>query len=68
MDGTPPTRLSDVRDTLVKRGWLTDSDKDYHRLQMMASNMVKAGQLRRPEQGLYVAANGSTRQEAIPMR
>jgi hypothetical protein len=67
MDGVTPMRLSDVRLMLVKRGWLSDSDKDYHRLQMMASNMVKAGQLKRPEQGLYVTANGS-RQEAIPMR
>src|SRR3989442_1784086 len=35
MDGSTPRRLSDVRETLVKRGWLSESDKDYHRLQMM---------------------------------
>src|SRR5438309_1604939 len=32
IDDTTPRRLSDVRDTMVERGWLSDSDKDYHRL------------------------------------
>jgi hypothetical protein len=56
-------RLSELRDVLVERGWLTNTKNDYHRLQMAASNMVKAAQLKRPEQGLYIQANGAARSQ-----
>jgi len=54
IDGGHGMKLSELRDALVTRGWLTNSKNDYHRLQMTASNMVRAGQLKRPAQGLYM--------------
>src|SRR5947209_7692555 len=48
IDGGHGMKLSELRDALVTRGWLTNSKNDYHRLQMTASNMVRAGQLKRP--------------------
>lgn len=45
--------LSALRAHLVKREWLTPERKDAHRLQMMASDMVKRGQLGRPRKGFY---------------
>jgi hypothetical protein len=47
------TKLAEVRGRLIERGWLTDSKSDAHRLQMMASDMTKRGQLERPSKGWY---------------
>lgn len=46
-------RLRDIGDELVRRGWLGQSERDNHRLQMMASDMKKKDQLERPGYGLY---------------
>jgi hypothetical protein len=53
--------LAALRDDLVRRGWLTSSESDYHRLQMMASAMARKGQLERPTKGRYrlASSNGS---------
>ncbi len=46
-------RLAQLRERLVERGWLTDSDSDAHRLQVTAGLMVRRGTLQRPEKGFY---------------
>ena len=46
-------RLAQLRERLVARGWISNSKSDSHRLQVMASDMVRKGQLLRPETGTY---------------
>ena len=47
-------KLSEIRDAMVDHGWLTQDDPSgAHRVQMVASNMVRRGELVRPEFGYY---------------
>lgn len=60
-------RLPELSADLQERGWLTDSKKDMHRLQMMASTLVKENKLFRPAKGYYQLASGSDApQGALP--
>jgi hypothetical protein len=60
-------RLPELSADLQERGWLTDSKKDMHRLQMMASTLVKENKLFRPAKGYYQLASGSgASQDALP--
>jgi hypothetical protein len=46
-------RLSEVRATLIARGWLPDTEESNHRLQVAVSRMFKRKQLERPQTGFY---------------
>jgi hypothetical protein len=46
-------RLSDIRSALVHRGWLEDSDKARHALQVALLGMAKRGELEKPRTGFY---------------
>jgi hypothetical protein len=60
-------RLAELSADLQERGWLTDSKNDNHRLQMMASTLVKENKLSRPTKGYYQLASGSGAvQDALP--
>lgn len=60
-------RLPELSKDLQERGWLTDSKKDHHRLQMMASTLVKERKLSRPAKGFYeLASESETSQVALP--
>jgi hypothetical protein len=48
-----PWKLSEMRETLVKRGWLEDSGRAAHALQVTVLKMAKAGQIEKPEVGVY---------------
>ena len=53
-------RLSDLRDELTKRGWLEDSDKARHALQVTMLSMAKRGEIEKPRTGFYrIATDGS---------
>ncbi len=60
-------RLTELNKDLQERGWLTDSKKDHHRLQMMASTLVKENKLSRPAKGYYeLASESEAGQAALP--
>jgi hypothetical protein len=59
-------RLPELSADLQERGWLTDSKKDMHRLQMMASTLVKEKKLSRPQKGYYQLASGSSAPQDAP--
>jgi hypothetical protein len=60
-------RLTELNKDLQERGWLTDSKKDHHRLQMMASTLVKENKLSRPAKGYYeLASESEAAQAALP--
>jgi hypothetical protein len=46
-------KLAQIGKAIVERGWMEDIAKDWHRLQMMASNMKRQNQLERPKMGFY---------------
>jgi hypothetical protein len=46
-------RLSDLREAMISRNWLTSDEKAAHSLQVTLSNMFKSGQLARPRTGSY---------------
>jgi hypothetical protein len=65
-DGTG-VRLAELSADLRERGWLSDTKKDAHRLQMMASTLVKENKLFRPAKGVYQLASGvSGAQPVLP--
>jgi hypothetical protein len=69
MNGRPEgttVRLPELSADLQERGWLTDSKKDMHRLQMMASTLVKENKLFRPAKGYYQLASGSDASQGVP--
>jgi hypothetical protein len=53
-------RLAELSADLQERGWLSDSKNDNHRLQMMASTLVKENKLFRPAKGVYQLASGNS--------
>ena len=60
-------RLSELSEDLQERGWLAESKKETHRLQMMASTLVKENKLSRPAKGYYQLASGNgAAQDALP--
>jgi len=60
-------RLTELSKDLQERGWLTDSKKDHHRLQMMGSTLVKEKKLSRPAKGYYeLASESDAAQDALP--
>ena len=52
--GGYPLKLSEIRDRLLANGWVSDDENGAHRIQMMASDMARKGQLVRPKTGFYV--------------
>ena len=52
-------RLADIRQTLINRGWLEDSDRARHALQVTLLAMAKRGELEKPATGFYRMANGN---------
>jgi hypothetical protein len=53
-------RLADIRKTLVERGWLEDSDRARHALQVALLGMAKRGELEKPRTGFYRLATDET--------
>lgn len=62
--------LSEIRAELIERGWLPDTKKAGHALQMTVLSLLKEGILERPETGFYVLPQYSipaaTREVAFP--
>lgn len=46
-------KLSAIRDALIQRKWLADTEEDYHRVQVAVSRMFRRNHLERPEIGHY---------------
>ena len=52
-----PMKLSEIRDEMIRRGWLAPDEKAAHALQMMLSTLVKEGKVDRPAYGVYRLTN-----------
>lgn len=46
-------RLAEVRQALIERGWLEDSDRASHALQVTLLGMAQRGELNKPRTGFY---------------
>jgi hypothetical protein len=54
-------KLDDLRRALVAHGWIEDTKRASHGLQVVTSTMVQRGQLERPEKGFYrLPSEGTT--------
>jgi len=51
-------KLSDIRDVLIQRRWLEDSEKARHALQVTVLNMAKRGDIEKPRKGIYRVSGG----------
>lgn len=51
-------KLSDIRDVLIQRRWLEDTDKARHALQVTVLNMAKRGDIEKPRKGIYRVSSG----------
>jgi hypothetical protein len=49
-------RLADLKAALIGRGWLEDSDRARHALQVTVLAMAKRGELEKPRTGYYSLA------------
>lgn len=54
-DALKEWKLADLREELIRRGWLADDDKARHALQMLMLNMAKRGEIDKPRTGVYRA-------------
>jgi hypothetical protein len=46
-------RLADIRDELIRRGWLSPDEKARHALQVLMLNMTRRGEVLKPATGVY---------------
>jgi hypothetical protein len=57
-------RLADIKVALTKRGWLEDSDRARHALQVTVLGMAKRGEIEKPRTGFYRLATDGSADEA----
>ncbi|MFL5916077.1 MAG: hypothetical protein ACJ752_10645 [Gaiellaceae bacterium] len=48
-------KLGELREELIRRGWLADDERARHALQMLMLNMAKRGEIDKPRTGVYRA-------------
>ena len=59
-------KLSEIRDALVERGWLEDSEKARHALQVVILKMAKSGEVGKPDTGIYTYRPRGSQQVTLP--
>jgi hypothetical protein len=53
-DPEQPRQLVEIRRELIRRGWMTETRKSHHALEVAVRAMEDRGELLRPRKGVYV--------------